>query len=610
VIARSCWCNTLARRSLIGGQGIAGKDRIIFNHITMKTVYTSFSHVSFRKFLSMALVLMTLAGAQAQIEINYSRVATLGNDIGNAEGQFNQPSSIAFDKDDNAYVADQTNHRIQVFNTQGQLVRQFGTRGNNPGELNYPACVVVTPDQQHVYVGHDHGVEVFTRTGEFVRRVQTDNVYGISIEPHTPARVFLATTFKILVYSANFGQLLTTIGEYGHGDGQLDNCRDIVVDHNGHLFAADMMNQRIQVLGTDGGYIGQFKSSDQQNFYPSGVAVDGMGNVYIAEQGTRQVKVGYFDVPQGTWFKYGAFGPQGTNGSNFQSPIDITVTPSGMIGVADVQAHQVTLFKKQANEILNWEDFTKAFGDEDFSLQASNDKAPEYQVKFEKIVDPALTGEIVIDYTEQEDYVVRIIRAGQVRIRASVIDGITFGEAVKDIILTIDKAPQEITFAPLDIYVFGQAPFTVAATSTSGLPITFESNNTAIATVNGNTVTLKSPGILMIIARQEGNENYLPAYPIKQVLEIDAITGTAHEEHNSIRVYPIPAQDVLTINAPFTAVVTPVTVCDAWGRAVRQVTPEIVDAQTRRISLTGLAPGLYLLQLNDGKSASQRLIKN
>ena len=36
------------------------------------------------------------------------------------------------------YVADACNHRIQVFTTDGQLVRHWGTAGTEPGELSYP----------------------------------------------------------------------------------------------------------------------------------------------------------------------------------------------------------------------------------------------------------------------------------------------------------------------------------------------------------------------------------------------------------------------------------------------------------------------------------------
>jgi hypothetical protein len=569
----------------------------------MKTVYSSFSR-SFTKLLPALLAIVTFSYAQAQFEYHYTPVATLGN-----TETLGQPFAVAIDQNNNAYVADYLKHRVQIFNAAGEPIRQISSEGTTPGKLKFPSSIAITPNQQHLYVGHQQGVEVFTLAGEFVRRISTKHVDGIAIEAQAPGRIFLSTAFEILVYSADFAEKLPSIGTQGGGNGQLDNCRDIVLDKAGHLFAADMGNERIQVFTTQGEYIAQFRTSAKLHYYPSGLAIDGMDNLYVASQGADQIVTGYFDFTNNTWYANGGFGPTGTKASHFQSPIDITVVPSGIMAVADVHSHQVTLLMKDVNEITQWENLTKTFGNEDFIISASNVYAPEYQVKFEKVEDPAFTGDIAITYNENHDYVVKILRGGQVKIRASMADGLAFSEATKDITLTIDKAGQEITFAPLDIRVFGEAPFTINATATSGLPVTFESNNTAIATVANNTVTLKSPGIMMIVAKQDGNENYLAAYPVRQVLEIDAITGTAYEEHNSIRVYPIPAQDAVTINAPFTNDVTPVTICDAWGRTVRQQTPEVIDAQHRRISLAGLTPGLYLLQLNDGKT-TQRLIKN
>src|SRR6266853_7007404 len=44
---------------------------------------------------------------------------------GNQPGQFNTPHNIAVDAQNNIYVADRGNRRIQVFNTDGKFLRQF-----------------------------------------------------------------------------------------------------------------------------------------------------------------------------------------------------------------------------------------------------------------------------------------------------------------------------------------------------------------------------------------------------------------------------------------------------------------------------------------------------
>ena len=55
---------------------------------------------------------------------------------------------------------------------------------------------------------------------------------------------------------------------------------------------------------------------------------------------------------------------------------------------------------------------------------------------------------------------------------------------------------QEIAFQPIPDKTPVSAPFTVIAESSSGLPVTFDSNDTTRATVSGNTVTIVSKPIL------------------------------------------------------------------------------------------------------------------
>src|SRR5262249_25569554 len=53
-------------------------------------------------------------------------------------GQLGRPRALALGPDGNLYVADATNHRIQVFSRDGELVRYWGEEGEAPGQLQYP----------------------------------------------------------------------------------------------------------------------------------------------------------------------------------------------------------------------------------------------------------------------------------------------------------------------------------------------------------------------------------------------------------------------------------------------------------------------------------------
>ncbi len=75
---------------------------------------------------------------------------------------------------------------------------------------------------------------------------------------------------------------------------------------------------------------------------------------------------------------------------------------------------------------------------------------------------------------------------------------------------------QTITFNPLANQTYGVPPFPISATASSGLPVTFLSNTTAVCTVTGNTVTILAAGTCSITAYQAGNNTYASATPVTQ----------------------------------------------------------------------------------------------
>ena len=90
---------------------------------------------------------------------------------------------------------------------------------------------------------------------------------------------------------------------------------------------------------------------------------------------------------------------------------------------------------------------------------------------------------------------------------------------------------QTITFNALPNKTYGDAPFNLTATASSGLTVTYLSSNTSVATVSGNVVTVLSPGTTTITAKQAGNGTYNPAIDVTQTLVINpkqlTVTGAA-----------------------------------------------------------------------------------
>lgn len=80
--------------------------------------------------------------------------------------------------------------------------------------------------------------------------------------------------------------------------------------------------------------------------------------------------------------------------------------------------------------------------------------------------------------------------------------------------------PQSITFGLIPSMPVSNPPYTLTATATSGLTVTYTSSNPSVASVSGNTVTLHTTGTSVITAFQAGDANWLPATPVERVLTV------------------------------------------------------------------------------------------
>jgi hypothetical protein len=90
--------------------------------------------------------------------------------------------------------------------------------------------------------------------------------------------------------------------------------------------------------------------------------------------------------------------------------------------------------------------------------------------------------------------------------------------------LTIAQASQTITFGALASKTYGDPPFAVSATASSGLTVSFSASGNC--TIGGTTVTITGAGSCTITASQSGNANYLAATSVPQTFSIAKATQT------------------------------------------------------------------------------------
>ena len=82
-------------------------------------------------------------------------------------------------------------------------------------------------------------------------------------------------------------------GSLGSGDGQFSDPTGVAIDGSGNVYVADKGNSRMQKFDSSGTFLtkwGSLGSGDGQFSDPSGVAIDGSGNVYVADKGNSRIQ--------------------------------------------------------------------------------------------------------------------------------------------------------------------------------------------------------------------------------------------------------------------------------------------------------------------------------
>jgi sugar lactone lactonase YvrE len=148
---------------------------------------------------------------------------------GTGPGQFSTPHTIAADRNNNIYVGDRANRRIQVFDTEGKFLRMFtidvppepgtvATNGNTPTgarlaqTIGAPNSICITPGPNQVmFVG----------------------------ESTFPGRIFKVSLD---------GKVLGVIGKSGRNLKEFSGAHQLACPSETEIYAAESSNWRVQKL--------------------------------------------------------------------------------------------------------------------------------------------------------------------------------------------------------------------------------------------------------------------------------------------------------------------------------------------------------------------------
>ena len=146
------------------------------------------------------------------------------------------------------------------------------------------------------------------------------------------------------------GMITTVAGDGTEGSGgdggpavaaQLNRPAGVAADGAGNLYIADFGNQRIRKVDS----AGVISTVAAQLFYPSGVAPDGAGNLYIADSGNQRIRkvdsAGVISTVAGDG-RGGYSGDGGTaTAARLSNPAGVAVDGSGNLYIADTGNHRI-----------------------------------------------------------------------------------------------------------------------------------------------------------------------------------------------------------------------------------------------------------------------------
>ena len=273
----------------------------------------------------------------------YPNPTQLGSPVSTVK-DLNWPYGIASNSCGEVIVSEWGDHQLSVFDVKGQKIRTFGSHGDRPDQMKYPAGVAVD-DTDNIYVSSEHKLQKFTSSGELIKCIdrrgsnegEFNDPRGVTIHSN---QVYLCDrdNHRIQVFDLDLN-FIRSIGSCGSGRREFIHPCDIAFDIAGNMYVVEFNNNRVQVMDNSGQFIRTF-GQEGEGKLRSPTALHVVDKyVYVSDWSSDRIVVYQTSGQYVT-----SFGKWGGGEGEFRSPYCITSCVSGYIYVCDSDKHRVQIF--------------------------------------------------------------------------------------------------------------------------------------------------------------------------------------------------------------------------------------------------------------------------
>ena len=213
------------------------------------------------------------------------------------KGEFDFLTGITYHNNGNIFVADFGNNRILIFSGEGEYVGSFSGTGSLDSRFRNPRGLSVDSDGNIIVADSGNKlIKIFSPKGTFLKKIGGQGSFTLPIHCIQYEKYLIVSDCSehcIKVFDRK-GNFQCKFGKKGGGDGELNNPNCLSVNKSGHLMVCDKNNHRIQVFELSGKFFGMFgiKGGNLGEFnHPTSLAVLSNGQIIVCDSHNDRIQI-------------------------------------------------------------------------------------------------------------------------------------------------------------------------------------------------------------------------------------------------------------------------------------------------------------------------------